>query len=221
MDFILSARVSANAEVFRDVLALHVSPGAVVADVTYGRGCFWNLVNESDYRLLKSDLATGTDFRSLPYEDGSVDALVLDPPYTSGFFRPRGVNALVGHSDFHDRYAPPAGDQPLSHHDAVIALYRGGIREAARVLRAAGLLILKCQDEVTNHRQHFTHVELINFASSLGFSPRDLFVVVRRDTPTSPRRTRHQYHARKNHSYFVVMAKGESRPLTVRTGAVQ
>jgi hypothetical protein len=28
-----------------------------------------------------ADLLTGTDFRNLPYEPASIDALILDPPY--------------------------------------------------------------------------------------------------------------------------------------------
>lgn len=84
---VLSAHVAGNAELFPLVMALHVPPGAVVADVTYGGGVFWRRVPPGRYRLLASDLATGTDCRALPYAAGSVDALVLDPPYMEGLLR--------------------------------------------------------------------------------------------------------------------------------------
>ena len=39
---ILTAMVaSSSAEVFAPIAALYLSPGAWVADVTYGRGVFW------------------------------------------------------------------------------------------------------------------------------------------------------------------------------------
>ena len=81
---VLSAHVAGNAELFPQIMALHVPPGAVVADVTFGGGVFWKRVPPGRYRLLPTDLATGTDCRALPYADGSVDALVLDPPYMNG-----------------------------------------------------------------------------------------------------------------------------------------
>ena len=37
-DVVLSAHVGGNAEVFPKILDLHVAPGAIIADVTYGGG---------------------------------------------------------------------------------------------------------------------------------------------------------------------------------------
>ncbi len=86
-DVVLSAHLSGNAEVFPQVLALHVPKGATVADVTWGKGVFWQNVPLSAYKLLASDMKTGTDCRNLPYDSGSIDAVVLDPPYMEGLFR--------------------------------------------------------------------------------------------------------------------------------------
>src|SRR2546423_641049 len=72
-DVVLSAHLSGNAEVFPQVLALHVPKGSTVADVTWGKGVFWQNVPRSAYKLLASDMKTGTDCRSLPYENGSID----------------------------------------------------------------------------------------------------------------------------------------------------
>ena len=60
-DLIGSAFVGANDGLFPDILKLHVPKGALVADVTYGKGVFWRNVPKDDYRVLASDIATGTD----------------------------------------------------------------------------------------------------------------------------------------------------------------
>jgi hypothetical protein len=90
-DLIFSAYVSKNAEVFPKVLALHVPKGSKVADVTFGEGIIWTKVPKDHYDLLPSDIKSGTDCRNLPYADGSIDCVVLDPPYMEGFYRRKGT----------------------------------------------------------------------------------------------------------------------------------
>ncbi len=208
-DVVLSAHVGGNAEVFPQVLALHVPRGARVADVTHGRGVFWRLVEPDAYRVAATDLATGVDCRALPYPDSSFDALVLDPPYMEGLHR-RSASHMAGvgtHAAFRDRYSDgvPSAGAPR-YHDAVLDLYRQAGAEAHRVLRPGGVFIVKCQDEVSANRQRLTHVELINHFERHGFRTKDLFVVVRPNRPAVSRLLR-QVHARKNHSYFLVLVR--------------
>ena len=84
---VVSAHVGTNADVFPQVLGLHVPTGARIADVTYGKGVFWRKIQEDDYDLLATDIATGVDCRALPYGATTLDAVVFDPPYMEGFFR--------------------------------------------------------------------------------------------------------------------------------------
>lgn len=65
---------------FPKILALHVSEGATIADVTYGSGVFWRNVPTGTYTLKPTDIADGVDCRKLPYEKESLDCVVLDPP---------------------------------------------------------------------------------------------------------------------------------------------
>ena len=92
-------------------------------------------------------------------------------------------------------------------------LYAKGAREAHRVLCQEGIFIVKCQDEVSANRQWLTHVEIINDCEKLGFYVRDLFVVMRTNRPVVSRLLK-QVHARKNHSYFIVLQKTETRNKT-------
>ena len=210
---VLSAYTAGNADVFPHVLKLHVPEGATVADVTWGRGVFWNNVDVSKYNLFPSDIATGVDCRDLPYEDGSIDCVVLDPPYMEGFYRESPDHKACGgtHVSFASAYSN--GTEADATHKgtkrwqgAVTDMYVTASREAHRVLKRKGILIAKCQDAVSAGLQWMTHVEIIGECERMGFYTKDLFVVVRTGTPAVSR-IKKQVHARKNHSYFLVFVK--------------
>lgn len=208
---VLSSHTGTNAPVFRDILRLFVPVGSTVADVTWGKGVFWTQVPEGLYEVKGTDLQTGVDCRDLPYEDGSIDALVLDPPYMEGLFRQKTLHMAGGgsHSAFRERYSNSQATEHVEgapkYHDAVLDLYFKAAWEAKRVLRNYGIFIVKCQDEVSANRQRLTHVELINeFADD--FYCKDLYVVTRPNKPAVARLLK-QEHARKNHSYFLVFIK--------------
>ncbi len=235
-DVFLSAHLSGNTEAFADIAALHLPSGSVVADVTYGKGVFWQKIPVGKYKLLFSDLdakatndvmhgvcvETGIDSRALPYQNESLDALVFDPPYMEGLFRP-SIEHLAGagnYAAFRHHYsngqATEQGESQPRWHEAVLNLYCKTGREAARVLKPKGTFIVKCQDEVSANKQRLTHVEIITAYESLGFYAKDLFVVVRVNKP-GVSRLKAQVHARKNHSYFLVFQKIKSSVTNIVT----
>ena len=235
-DLITSAHVGENAELFWRIAQLHLPEGCIVADVTYGRGSFWKSVPQGRHRVWASDLAQDaparefyerytpeTDCRKLPYDDASVDALVLDPPYMEGFFRRLSTQkAGAGtHSAFRKAYARGSGEHKdgPKYHDAVTDLYLRAGLEAWRVLTPGGIAVVKCQDEVSANKQRLTHVEIITGYEDMGFYCKDLFVLVRRNAPAVSRLVK-QVHARKAHSYFLVFEKPSGKaklPRSVRT----
>ena len=208
-DVVMSAFAAGNADVFPKILELHVPEGSKIADVTYGNGVFWKNVDTSKYELLPTDIATGIDCRELPYSEGSVDALVLDPPYMEGLLRTNKSHKAGNgsFSAFREYYSN--GDEKNSGpkwHAAVTDLYYKSGEEAYRVLKENGVMIVKCQDEVSANKQWLTHVEIINYYEKIGFYIKDLFVVVRQNK-AGITRLKKQVHARKNHSYFLVFLK--------------
>lgn len=213
-DLVLSAHVGTNAEVFPTILSLHVPKGAKVADVTYGKGIFWKEIRENDYDVLATDIKTGVDCRDLPYEDATIDCVVLDPPYMEGLFR-RNENHLAGagnYAAFRNTYSNgEKTEKGPKYHEAVLDLYFKAGAEAYRVLKDNGVLIVKCQDEVSANTQRLTHVEIINEYAQFGFYAKDLFVLIRPNKPAVSR-LRVQEHARKNHSYFLVFIKVGNGP---------
>jgi len=210
---VVSSHIGENNDLFSQILELHIPKNSKIADVTFGKGIFWRNVNLSDYTLLPTDIKTGIDCRSLPYKDGEIDCVVLDPPYMEGFYRSDESFAGQGtHEAFQDHYSD--GKRPTEikskWHDAVLEMYVQASIEAKRVLRVGGVLIVKCQDEVSAGVQRLTHVEIILNLNTLGFYAKDLFVLTRANRP-NVKRVIKQLHARKNHSYFIVFVKGATK----------
>lgn len=218
-DLVFSAYIAGNAEVFPKILELYVSDGLTVADVTYGKGTFWHNVDTKKYTFLPSDIQTGVDCRALPYDNDSIDCVVLDPPYMEGLYR-NNTDHMAGagtHAAFREHYSngesTPDQDGTPKWHDAVLDMYFRAGEEAKRVLRYNGILIVKCQDEVSANKQRLTHVEIINKYQQLGFYTKDIFVVLRNNKPGVSRVIK-QNHARKNHSYFIVFIKEKPKKST-------
>lgn len=218
----LPTSFTTNEDAFAAILALYARPGMVIADVTYGSGVFWKKADRSQYSVLASDLAPRAlkadlfgepsvleaDFRALPYANESVDMVVLDPPYryTPAASRPQE------HLD--ERYALRAASADITRVQGVVDLYEAGMREAHRVLRHGGFLVVKCQDTIQDGVQYRTRIELHHRALALGFADKDEAVM----TVASVGRTRWpvQRHLRKTHSYFLVFRKGGAYPFGYR-----
>ena len=214
-DLVMSAYNDLNENVFPQILNLHVPKGSKIADVTWGKGVFWKKVPKNQYEVLPSDIAMGIDCRDLPYENESIDCIVLDPPYMEGFYRKKKSHKAGSgtHSAFSKAYSN--GDEKNDDsqnngtkkwHAAVTDMYFKAGFEAQRVLKKNGVLIVKCQDEVSAGKQWLTHVEIINEYEKYGFYSKDLFIIVRINKP-SVSRLKKQVHARKNHSYFLIFIK--------------
>ena len=206
-DLTFSAYMCDNSFVFPKILDMYVQEGSTIADVTYGTGVFWRRVDTSKYRFLPSDLKTGVDARHLPYENDTLDAAVLDPPYMEGLYREKSDN-LAGdgsHASFREYYSngEETHDKQLKYHDKVLDMYLSIGVEVRSKLRDGGIFIVKCQDEVSANRQKLTHVELIYAYEKMGFYCDDLIVVMRPNKPCVSR-IKNQVHTRKNHSYFLV-----------------
>jgi hypothetical protein len=225
-DLVLSAHAGDNADLFPQILRLHVPKGATVADVTFGQGTFWRKVPAGEYTVLASDIDAkvpdgpvpamrievtgGIDCRNLPYQNESLDCVVLDPPYMEGLYRssPAHMAGSGTHASFRDAYSngKPQEVEGPKWHEAVVDMYVRTGYEAYRVLKKDGILIVKCQDEVSANKQRLTHVEIITAYEAMGFYSRDLFVLVRSNR-AGVSRLKKQEHARKNHSYFLVFQK--------------
>ena len=203
---VLTAKKGTNADLFPDILRLYLDDGAEILDMTYGTGVFWRQIPDDKYTVARNDIDPGRgdthyDFRALPAAwNESYDAVILDPPYlyTGGF---RTLRDSIDRG-YRNRERARSGIHGVA---AVHQMYAQAYIEAYRILKKGGFLIVKCMDQVMSGKQTWMHLEMQRLAEILGFKNQDLFVMVMNGTPTM----RHdiQKHARRNHSYFLVLIK--------------
>ncbi len=186
---VLTGVIGTNADLFAEIFRLYGEDGITVADVTYGRGIFWQEIDTNRFDLLATDIQTGIDFRHLPYDPSTIDIVVFDPPYMHGGATVKAsINACYGNNN--------------TTHESIIRLYGAGILEAARVLKIGGRIIIKSQDEIEASKQRLSHIEVIQLLELFGFVIDDIFVLCQITVPAM--REQYQRTARKNHSYAVV-----------------
>lgn len=190
---VLTAHKGTNADLFAIIGNLYFpKPGAVVADVTFGKGVFWSKMDTKQWDFRPTDLATGVDCRTLPYADGECDLLVFDPPYMHGG---KTVKASINRCYNNDNGS----------HASIIRLYLGGLLEAYRVVKRQGIVLVKTQDEIESGKQRWSHIEVMQGLQLIGFHVVDMFVLKQNGIPTM--RESYQKSARKNHSYLLVGRK--------------
>lgn len=189
----VSAVTGNNADLLAAVTRLWITPGDVVVDATYGRGAFWT--KTPSLPTYAFDAKTGHDLRALPLPDASVDVLALDPPYRPTHGSKSFGNVLA------DAYA--LGTTNLDTINDVLALYRDGIQEAARVLRNGGRILVKTQDISYANRLHLVSLDVLRLLTDCGFALADQFVLTNSTRLGSTKWVR-QERARRSHSVLWV-----------------
>ena len=191
----VSAICGNNAELMENVSRLWIKDDDVIADVTFGRGVFWRRLAEPAHcHDLKSD---GVNCCNLPHEDSSLDCVVLDPPYRPG----HGSKGFGGNG-----MAKAYQLGKLDTINDVINLYGDAIREAFRVLRAGGRIMVKCQDMSYANRLHLVSLDVLREITETGFEMADQFLLVSKPNLKSGAWKR-QERARRSHSILWVGIK--------------
>lgn len=173
-------------------------------DLTYGNGVFWKKIKEP---VIKFDIDPQFDdvinasSVSIPLPDCSIESAMFDPPFVTYVRQGRTGN---GEMVMANRFGGYWSYDELENH------YRKTIIESARVLVHKGILVIKCQDIVHNHRLHATHVFIIEWMKDL-FRLKDLFILTAKHRMPIPQQKgtakKVQRHARIHHCYFMVLEK--------------
>jgi len=186
-------------EIIKDIISLHLDGCDIELDPTYSKGNFYKVtgINQPKYKsdLYPQDEQTiKSNANQLPFENGSIKSIMFDPPFLAGYTKEKPTG-LIGERFHGFRYMRD-----------VWAWYDECLVEHHRILSARGTLIFKCQDTVSSGKQHFSHVHVMNKASELGFYVKDLFILLAKNRIVGHNHS-NQKHARKFHSYFLVLQK--------------
>ncbi len=187
-----------NAELIADVHRLgYLRDTDRVLDPTYGLGCWWKVWRPADL-VTHHGTEDGSDFRDLPYDAGSFDAIAYDPPYVCV-----GGRTTTGLADMHDRYGQtdaPATPAKLQ------SLIDDGLAEMARLVRPRGIVLVKCQDYISSGRFWAGTIRTAQAAEAIGLRLEDRLEHVA-PTPRPQPPGRRQVHARRNLSTLFVFKK--------------
>lgn len=174
-------------------------PNGIELDPTYSKGNFYKK-NGIDEPLEKFDLFPQTEdtlksnANNLPHNNEVVSSIMFDPPFLVGYTKqkPSGImgERFHGFKNIADLWR----------------WYAECLKEFYRILQPNGILIFKCQDTVSSGKQWFSHVYIMNYAEKIGFYNKDLFILLAKNRVIGHNHGT-QKHARKYHSYFIVMQK--------------
>lgn len=216
-----------NGHLIADVARLgYLRRTDVVLDPTYGNGVWWS-VWEPEHLVSHHRATDGSDFRRLPYDDASFDAIAYDPPYVC----PGGRKTSTT-QNMHRRYGMDEGrDDPLFTTPAELqALIDDGLTEMVRLVRPprtkteGGIILVKCQDYIWSGALWEGVARTRGHAVALGCTVVDSFVHLGTPGPqptTNPDGTpRRQVHARRAHSTLLVLRapKAASRQAALDLG---
>ncbi len=185
-------------EIIRNIVKLHC-PQGIELDPTYSKGNFYNK-SGIDEPVEKFDLYPQTDdtleanANDLPHLDGTITSIMYDPPFVVGHTK-RNPSGIIGERFHGFRYIQD-----------LWKWYSECLEEFYRVLQHNGTLIFKCQDTVSNAKNWFSHLYIMNEAERIGFYNKDLFILMAKNRIIGHNHS-NQQHARKFHSYFIVLKK--------------
>lgn len=193
MNIIKSINFSQD-QILTDIQTLYTGP--FQADVTYGSGCFYkNPLTVPKIRFDKSPRNLGVvpaDVCHLPLKDGCLHSVAFDPPFMARTGPGASLKARFG--------------EIVGTIQDLWNFYFLALREIHRVLEKKGWLVFKCQNGVLSGKNNNTINKICNMADSIGFEWVDEFILLAKNRMMHPKH-KVQKHARKYHSYFLVLRK--------------
>lgn len=187
-------------EIIRNIINLHLNGKDIECDPTYSKGVFYKDGSGVNQPKLKFDLFPKTSDTveancfDLPLNDGVLESIMFDPPFVAGHTN-KSPTGIIGERFHGFPYVKDLWD-----------FYDKSLKEFYRVLKVKGVLIIKCQDTVSSGKQYLSHVHLINEAEKMGFYTKDVFILLAKSRLIGHNH-KNQKHARKFHSYFLVLEK--------------
>jgi len=206
-----------NADMMVDVVRLGIiRPTDSVIDMTYGRGIWWKkythpgefvaMCGMAKHQPPPADNVTamvGFDFRDTRLPDALFNVACYDPPYVS-----KGGRETSTIPDFDGRYGlVEAPSTPRDLHD----YNADGFREAVRITKPGGFILVKCMDYISSGKLQMGSVWMYEEAESMGIQVYDRLIHVGSPGPQPKDNldgsARRQVHARNNYSTLWVFKK--------------
>lgn len=218
-----------NAELIADVAKLgYLRKDWVTLDPTFGKGIWWQLWRPDNLYTYNREI-DGSDFRSLPDENDTYDAIAFDPPYVAlGGRKTSNIPDMTAGYGLITTPKSPAELQDL---------INDGMEEMYRLVKPGGIILCKCMDYISSGQfWNGTYLTQEWAIEKLGLRQVDRFTHLGHPGPQPGGRTRKcpsckglsaaecrecdgkgsvlsvQQHARQNISTLFVFTKPKGKP---------
>ncbi len=141
-----------------------------------------------DDEVVKNDVMNGIDL-----QNDSIFSIVFDPPFMFGKHGKTDENIMTKRFTMFDTW------------EELESMYKKALSEFYRILKKGGIVAFKCQD-YTDSKTTLTHCFVHNWALEKGFTVEDLFIMAFKGGRVWNSNLV-QRHARKYHSYWLVLKK--------------
>jgi hypothetical protein len=181
-------------EIIKSILKLNVKDETFDLDPTYSKGIFYKTgeIKEPKLKFDKNPQTEDTSkasFEKLPILDKTVNSIMFDPPFI-----------INGSGVIKNRFGCYKNIRELK------KSYKKALIEFNRILKKKGVIAFKCMDTVVGNSNQFILNHIINISRQLGYRPKDQYILLN-DNKIYCNKWKNQHHARKCHSYFLVLEK--------------
>lgn len=184
-------------DVIMSIRQLYLNGDNFEIDPCFSKGSFYKNIEEPKYKFdkvpVRNDVKQNDLLNGLPFEDKSVKSIIFDPPFMFGKHGKTDSNKMTKRFTMFDTWID------------LEQMYKNSLIEFYRVLKKGGIVAFKCQD-YTDSKTTLTHCFVNNWALEIGYKTEDLFILVwTAGRIWNSKLT--QRHARKYHSYWMVLKK--------------
>lgn len=203
-------------DIINDIIELYIPCGRIEADITYSTGNFYGRftdyvieqpIHKFDVAPMDETITKIEPWGDLPLGDGSIKSCMFDPPFVISPRDSASVKEISKNKKSSLIFKRFSGYYPINE---LLDSYYHWISEMYRVLEDGGIGIIKCQPTVTGGKQLNSHHYIWFICECLGFDMLDEFILLAKNRLISGKVTKQQ-HARKYHSYFLVVRKSTNK----------
>ncbi len=190
-------------EILDNIIGLHLDAPTFDVDLTYGNGRFYSggipmPLHRFDIDDTLDNLTESRSSSDTGLPDNTTTSCIFDPPFLTYVRRNRTGNSSMVMAR---RFSGYWSLDELEEH------YERTIMEASRILQHKGVMVIKCQDIIHNHRLIPIHVSCINWAVKHGFRMKDMFIQIAKHRMPMSNRRGTQKHARVFHCFWLVLQR--------------
>jgi hypothetical protein len=179
-------------------------PMPLILDATVNSGRIWGR-GKSKYKYTGMDIDASVkpdvvgDNTNMPFADESWDIIVYDPPHTGD----QGASK----TEFSSKYGTGASSKgPDGKWGSLIHTYPPFLKEAQRVLKTGGMLLVKLIDYTHSAKFQFATAEFWYTAKEFGFELQGMNILPRKGVITDSK-WKKAYHPRQNHCTWMAFKK--------------